>query len=174
MANEKKIDFNDTHELLSYAYALEREAGERYSELADTMDTHNADDVAELFRKLADIEGKHAQQIKDMLIERGYDMPPMEYLWEMPEGPETTPMDQLHYMMAPYHALVLALHNEQRAADYFSEIAENSSNEQVRVMAQEMAEEECEHVQWVKGWIEKYPEPEEGWDDDLDPPVVQD
>lgn len=174
MANEKIINFDDPRDLLSYAYALELEAGERYEDLADIMDAHNNDEVAGLFRKLSGIEGKHAQQIKAMLIEQGFELPPVEYQWEMPEGPETTPLDQLHYMMSPYHTLALALHNEQRAFDYFSAIALKSSNEEVRSMALEMAEEEREHVEWVKKWLVKYPKPEAGWDEDLDPPVVLD
>jgi len=47
------------------AYAMECEAVERYTEFADAMETHNNLEVAALFRKMATIEGKHAQQIMD-------------------------------------------------------------------------------------------------------------
>ena len=39
-------------ELMAYAYALEVEASERYSEFAEAMAVHNNHEVAELFRKL--------------------------------------------------------------------------------------------------------------------------
>ena len=38
--------------LMAYAYALEIEAAERYSEFADAMEEHNNRAVGELFRKL--------------------------------------------------------------------------------------------------------------------------
>ena len=61
------------NELMAYAYALEIEAAERYAEFADAMETHNNRAVEELFRKLARIEHKHAEQI---LEEMGWTAPP--------------------------------------------------------------------------------------------------
>ena len=50
-------------ELLSHAHRMEAEASERYAELADQMEVHNNDEVAALFRKLSEIEGKHIAQV---------------------------------------------------------------------------------------------------------------
>ena len=49
-------------EFMAYACAMEVEATERYAELAELMDTHHNREVAELFAKLARIEGKHRDQ----------------------------------------------------------------------------------------------------------------
>ena len=71
------------NELMAYAYALEIEAAERYAEFADAMETHNNRAVEELFRKLARIEHKHAEQI---LEEMGWTAPPSSpiggYQWQ--------------------------------------------------------------------------------------------
>jgi len=64
-------------ELMAYAYALELEASERYADFADAMEIHNNREVAELFRKLARIESRHADQV---LEEMGWSSPPPRVL----------------------------------------------------------------------------------------------
>jgi rubrerythrin len=160
-------------EFMAYAYAMEVEAAERYAELAEQMDTHHNREVSELFAKLARIEGKHRDQIAAQM---GWTRPPdtSSFRWESPEGPETTDYSDLHYLMQPYHALKLAEHNEQRAAEFFEGFAAAKLPADVRAAAAEMAEEEREHVRLIKEWLARYPEPEAGWDEDPDPPAVAD
>ena len=125
---------------------MEMEAGQRYAEFADAMEMHNNLEVAALFRKMADIEGKHAAQI---MAEMGWKepppMPPGKATWEGFEAPETTPGDEVHYLMQPWHALQLALQNEER-----------------------------EHVELVKAWLKKVPKPDSDWAVDPDPPSYTD
>jgi rubrerythrin len=160
-------------EFMAYAWAMEVEAAERYAELADQMDTHHNSEVSELFAKLARIEGKHRDQI---MAQMGWTRPPETgaFQWETPEGPETTDYGDLHYLMTPYHALKLAEHNEQRAAEFFEHFAAAKLPAAVRAAAAEMAAEEREHVRLITEWLAKYPEPEPGWDADPDPPAVAD
>ena len=56
-------------DFMTQAIAMELEARERYEEFADAMETHNNREVAAMFRKLAAIEGKHADQL---LAEMGW------------------------------------------------------------------------------------------------------
>jgi len=158
---------------MAYAWAMEVEAAERYAELAEQMDTHHNAEVAELFVKLARIEGKHGDQIAAQM---GWTRPPdtASFHWETPEGPETTDYGDLHYLMQPYHALKLALHNEERAAEFFEHFAAAKVPADVREAALEMAADEREHVRLIREWLAKFPEPEPGWDEDPDPPAVAD
>ena len=155
-------------EFMAYAYAMEVEAAERYAELAEQMAAHHNREVAELFAKLARIEGKH----RDRILERMgmVQPPPVDARWETPEGPETTDYGELHYLMRPWHALELAEHNERRAAEFFEHFATARVPEVVRAEAAEMAAEEREHVRLIQEWKARVPAPEPGWDDDLDPP----
>jgi len=91
-------------EFMAYAWAMEVEASDRYAELADLMATHHNREVAELFAKLARIEGKHRDQIAAQM---GWTRAPdaSVFRWETPEGPETTDYGDLHYLMQPWHAL---------------------------------------------------------------------
>lgn len=160
-------------EFMDCAWAMEVEAAERYAELADQMDTHHNSEVAELFAKLARIEGRHRDQIATQM---GWTRPPESgsFHWGTPEGPETTDYGDLHYLMQPHHALKLALHNEERATDFFERFAAAKLPPDVRAAAAAMAAEEREHVQLIREWLVKYPEPEPGWDEDPDPPAVAD
>jgi rubrerythrin len=159
------------NELMAYAYALEIEAAERYTEFADAMETHNNREVAELFRKLARIEHKHAEQILEEMRWAAAPKPPTSgYKWQSPEGPETADFTSLHYLMQPYHALEIALINERRAFEFFSGLVRRATTEKVKSAAKEMAEEEAGHVRLIQDWMKKVPLPEPHWDTDLDPP----
>jgi rubrerythrin len=160
-------------EFMAYAWAMEVEAADRYAELAEQMDTHHNAEVSELFAKLARIEGLHRDQIAAQM---GWSRPPdtASFRWETPEGPETTDYGDLHYLMQPYHALKLAEHNEERAAEFFERFARAKLPDEVRAAALEMAADEREHVRLIREWLVKFPEPAAGWDEDPDPPAVAD
>lgn len=152
------------------AYAMENDARDRYGEFADQMEVHNNAAVAQLFRKLARIEGLHADKI---MKEMGWRKPPAAaeaWMWRQSEGPESAPPGELHYLMQPWHALELALACEERAVSFFSGIADSTAPADVKRIAREMAAEEREHVQLIRDWMKKVEQPEPGWDQDLDPP----
>jgi rubrerythrin len=160
---------------MTQAWVMEIEAAQRYAEFADAMEMHNNREVAELFRKMAVIEGKHAAQI---MLEMRWERPPAlsarVLVWEGFEAPETTPGDEIHYLMQPYHALQLALVNEQRAERFFADLERATSVESIRRAARELRREEREHVALVRAWLKKVPRPDRDWANDPDPPHVSD
>lgn len=175
IGSKAKPLINEITDLLSHALALEYEASDRYADLAELMEVHNNIDVAKLFEKMAEIEKLHVDQILRMINQHGVqDLPSKEWQWISPEGPETTNPEDLHYLMKPHHALQLALVNEQRAFEYYDQVAKNTSDEATRDLAEELATEEEEHVALVKVWMDKYPEMDGDWDYDDDPPLTQD
>jgi rubrerythrin len=160
-------------EFMVKAYEMEIEASQRYADFADAMETHNNREVTELFRKMSHIEGLHATQI---MTEMGWSSPPApgNVTWEDFEGPETIPMDEVHYLMQPWHALTLALAGEERAERFFGRIAEAATVESVRKAALELQAEEREHVELIRQWMEKVPKPDQDWAHDPDPPRYTD
>ena len=160
--------------LLAHAYAMENEAHERYLDLAEQLEVHHNDEVAALFRKMAKIEQLHVQKI----LERVGDLElprlsPWEYRWPGAEAPESAGIGEAHYMMTPHHALGMALRAEQRALEFYTGVLESGGEASVQALARELAEEEREHVELVKTWLAKYPEPAANWADDPDPPMHQ-
>jgi rubrerythrin len=162
-------------DLMREALVMELDAAQRYAEFADAMETHNNLEVAALFRKMAGIEGKHAEQI---MAEMGWTAMPAPRTaatsWEGFEAPETTPGDAVHYLMQPYHALELALANEQRALRFFARLARAATSAAVRKAARELQAEEREHVELVRAWMKRVPPPDADWANDPDPPVYTD
>ena len=153
------------------AYAMENDARDRYTEFAEQMEVHNNPEVAQLFRKLARIEGLHAARI---VKEMGWRKPPSAaeaWMWRQSEAPESTPSGELHYLMQPYHALELALQCEQRAVSFFTGITRSIAPADVKRIAREMAAEEREHVRLIQAWMKKVEKPDAGWDRDPDPPL---
>lgn len=161
-------------ELMAQALAMEIEAAQRYTEFADAMETHNNRDVAELFRKMAAIEGRHAEQIMTTMHWSKAPAQAGKRIWRGFETPETPAIDDVHYLMQPYHALQLALAAETRAAQFFGDLARVATVEAVRNAALEMQAEEHEHVELVKSWLKKVPPPDIDWADDPDPPQYMD
>lgn len=159
---------------MAHAYAMEAEAAERYAEFADSMEVHNNHEVAELFRKLSRIEQRHADQILEQMGWKQSPVSSADYRWEGTEGPETADPTELHYLMQPYHALQIALHNEKRARDFFAHLAKVATNAGVRKGALEMREEEAEHVRLIEEWLKRTPVPGSNWETDQDPPVLSD
>ena len=169
-SDHASIVFTERGPLLAHAYAIEAEAAERYQELASQMSSCGNDEVADLFSKLAEIEGKHAAELS---LEHGAaDAPlrPAEYQWTSLQSPEAIPFEEMHYLMLPHQALTLALAAERRALSFYEAAAAQSPNPEIRALAAEFASEEAEHVNLVLDWLKRYPEPDEDWDEDMDPP----
>jgi rubrerythrin len=155
---------------MAQALAMEFEAMQRYADLADAMEMHNNREVAELFRRMSAIESKHAAQI---MSEMGWKEPPPLPAapgWEGFEAAETISLDDVHYLMRPWHALQLALHAEERAERFFARAAQAATLESVRKAALELQQEEREHVELVRAWLAKVPQPDPDWAHDPDPP----
>lgn len=165
---------NDAAELLAHVLAVESEAGERYAELAETMDAANNIEVAKLFRYLSEIEELHADKVRNQASELKISLPEQRYNWQAPDGPESGAFEDLHYQMTMEHALLLARHNEQRAVDYFAAIAEQVDSEEIKAMATEMVEDEKEHVELLNKWLDKLSDADKDWNEDMDDPIGQD
>ena len=156
---------------MAQALVMENEAVERYTDFADAMETHNNPEVAAMFRTMAGYETKHAQQI---MAQMGWTVAPVvepdTYVWSSFDAPEAAPIDSVHYLMQPWHALQLALAAEQRAEAFFAALADAASSDEVRKAALELKAEEAEHVELVRAWLAKVPRPDNDWANDPDPP----
>ncbi|MEO8545504.1 MAG: ferritin family protein [Betaproteobacteria bacterium] len=156
---------------MAQALAMEFEAVERYSTFADAMETHNNLEVAAMFRTMAGYETKHAEQImKDMGWTTAPAASTAPVAWTGFDAPETAPIDAVHYLMQPWHALQLALAAEQRAEAFFGALAAAATSDSVRKAALQLQAEEAEHVALVRAWMAKVPQPDSDWAVDPDPP----
>jgi rubrerythrin len=164
--------FDNAAEFFAQALAIEIEATERYNDLADQMEVHNNHAIADIFRRMATIEGMHRAEIARRAGDALVDGRPASFSWTAPEGPETIGFGELHYKMTPRQALMLARHNEQRAVVYFEAIAAAATDHEIAAFAATMADDERHHVVLVDKWLEKFDPDDPDWAEDLDPPVI--
>lgn len=161
-------------DLFAVAYQIEADAVERYELLADQMETHNNPELVKVFRDLCRAEAIHRDEIRRLagdidVVAQAQRMAK----WQRGESPETASLDEMHYLMTPWHALQLALAGEQRALAFFKTVVETAKDPAVKKLAEEFGEEEAEHVNLVHRLLRRYPKPADGWSSDMDPPLSQ-
>ena len=152
------------NELYAHALAIEREAAERYAELAQRMDDLGNDDVAQLFRRLAVFEAEHLDTLERRT--NGVPVPqiaPGEYAWMDAGAPETVARELVFRLLTPRHALGIALEAERRAQHFFAEVKATATDPALRALAQEMALEEAGHIAMVEQALAKTPDAQVDW-----------
>jgi rubrerythrin len=161
-------------DLFAIAYKIEADAADRYTLLADQMETHNNPELMAVFCDLARAEGIHRDEIRRLAGDidvvahaRGVAK------WTRGDSPEEADLGEAHYLMTPWHALQLALAGEQRALAFFKTVVETTRDPGIKKLAEEFVEEEAEHVNLVHRLLRKYPRPPESWSLDHDPPIPQ-
>jgi rubrerythrin len=155
-------------EFLAHAIALEREAAERYLELADMMEAHRNDSVSALFRDMVHFSRLHHDSIAERA--RGVALPqlrPWEFRWTRP--PEAGGDEAFEYTLDAHSALRYARANEARAMEYYTEVGLNSTEPEVKRLAAEFAAEETEHVDSIDEWLARTPRTSKTWKSDPDP-----
>jgi rubrerythrin len=131
---------------LAHAIEMENEAAERYLELADMMEAHNNVEVSKVFRDMNHYSILHRDSIKERAA--SVSIPKLksaDFKWVTP--PEVTDDEVFDYMLDPYRALEYARENEQLAAQYYQSVANETTDDEVRTLATEFAEEEQEHTE---------------------------
>lgn len=147
-------------ELYAHALAIEREAAQRYAELAARMHDEGREDLARVFDLLARQEAEHFEALEGRT--RGIALPDIDagrYKWLDSGMPETAARQLVYRLMSPRQALAIALHAEQRAQAFFEHVHWTTSDPALRALAAEMATEEREHAAVIGRMLSKTAEP---------------
>lgn len=153
-------DITSVDALYAARRTMEEHAAEQYEMVAESFSSANNEETAAIFHELAEWEQRNRATPPEGPTLEGFTWYPVD-----PGDP-----DALHYLMRPYHALKLALANEKRAQAFFEELAAADVPAEVQALARDLAAREAAHAAEIAGWLERLPQPEDGWDDDLDPP----
>ena len=143
---------------LAHACALEEDAANRFADLSEAMKTYGNLDVASFFGKMAEFSRLH---LADARKRSGFrDLPalaPEDFQWPEGESPEAASMEGSHYLMTVEYALELALDSERRGLAFYADVAATTTDPEVRMMAQEFAAAEAEHVAELESWAKRFP-----------------
>ncbi len=136
-------------DLMSIALQAEREAIRRYSHLAARMREAKNEVVAALFERMVLEEQEHERLLLEWMAQEGIDENPeiTPVKWSDPNI-STTYDDEARdpYQSSPYRALAFAVHNEEIAFCFYTQVAAESENETVCQYAEILAREELGHA----------------------------
>jgi rubrerythrin len=151
-------------ELYAHAIAIEREAAERYAELAQRMNDLGDKAVAAVFARLAHLEEEHLGALErrtaGLALTR---LETHEYQWLEAGAPETAARELVYRLMTPRNALAIALGAEQRARAFFEHVLAGAEDPALRALAREMAADEREHVTMIEELLARTPEALVDW-----------
>ncbi|MBI2212700.1 MAG: ferritin family protein [Acidobacteria bacterium] len=154
----KDIEFAtlNLQDALDLAILIEKEAAERYEELADQMSTHHTDEAAKFFRVMVVNELKHGNELaarRKQLFGDGPSRVDGAMMSEI-EAPE---YEKVRVFMSIEDALNVALEAEKKAYNFFVSAIEHVENADVLKLFQELRQEEIEHQEMVKSEMKKLP-----------------
>jgi rubrerythrin len=153
LMNEPAGTVESLDELFALANAMEVEAANRYTELAEDMRRQNKGDLAEVFAELAAAEREHVDSVtRWSQSRRGKAPDPALVRWEAPKvlDAETAEEIRTSRLTTPYRALAMAVRNEERAFAFWSYVAAFSGDSEIKLAAEAMAREELGHVSTLR------------------------
>ena len=141
-------------EFLAYAMNLEREAAERFGQLADAMESSGNRDVGKLFRQLSEYSRLHYADAKARSGFREIpDMKPGDFIWPEIESSETAAIWAADPMISRDAALEIALDAETAGFDFYKTVLDTTKDPEIKALAKEFVEEERGHVRELKRWM---------------------
>lgn len=165
-----KIDFSSLTlmDALDLAILIEEEARGRYTEFVDQMVLHHTPEAADFFRAMAGNEARHEAELTARRASLFRDEPRRvkeSMLWDV-EAPD---YDQTRAFMSVRQAMDVALRSEVKAHDFFVEALRHLTDPEVKVLFEELRDEELVHQSLIRRQIAAAPA-----DPDLDPDAFVD
>ena len=135
-------------EFFALAHAMESDAVARYEKGADLLHQQGADDLSEVFARLAEVERGHVDQVNAWAGHIGAASPAKTALpWAVPDTHDAPPEEVTQSrLLTPYRVLASAVRHEERAFAFWTYVAAHAETRDVKEAAERMALEELEHV----------------------------
>ncbi len=141
-------------EFLAYAVKLEKEATDRFGQLADAMKSCGNGDVSKLFRRLSDYSRMHLAEAQ---ARSGFrEIPklnPTDFEWPDLESPETAAIWAADPLIGREEALDVALKAETAGLNFYQAVFDTTDDPEIKALAKLFVEEESEHVAELEKWI---------------------
>jgi rubrerythrin len=149
LKSEPAGNLHSLDEMFALANAMEQEAADRYTELAEEMQRQGRSDLAKVFADLAAAEREHVDSVVKWSHARTGRAPDASLVrWQAPETFDADAVAEIERsrLMTPYRALSMAVRNEERAFAFWSYLAAYSDNAEVKTASEAMVREELGHV----------------------------
>lgn len=145
------LSFNvkTTRDLMTIALQAEREAIRRYGELQQKMQQFDNQPATQLFQRMVDEEKAHETLLQQWMEKLQLDENPAiaPVRWHDPNIPSVYNEEARDPVYStPYRALAFAVHNEEIAFRFYTHVAANSTDSEIREFAEVLAREELGHA----------------------------
>ncbi len=152
------IDFRSLSlvDALDLAVSIEEEAKERYEQFAKITGGRYAGDAADMFRQMAGNEAKHRAAL-DRKRRELFGNAPRRIVPEAIDDVEAPDRGAPRTFMSARQAVEVALASELKAHDFYDEALKETRDPSVRLLFEELREEEKRHVTMVGAWLAKLP-----------------
>lgn len=142
------FEIESLEQLLAVALATERDAVERYSAISKQMQDGGSEELVELFADIAQEERGHVKEIEKIIHTLGIENPPdvPGIAWQHPKVQDLKELATSPRTSTPYLALAYAVNTEDLAFRFYSYVAANTEDEEIRKFAEAFAKEELSHA----------------------------
>ena len=142
------FEIESVEQLLAIALAAERNAMTSYSDISKRMQDSGNHELAELFAQIAELEGEHAKEVEQMIQALGIKDLPMapNTSWQHPQVRDDRDRATNPGISTPYLALAFAVNNEELAFRFYSYVAANAKDGEIKRFAEAFAKEELAHA----------------------------
>lgn len=167
----KNNQIKSKEDLFAQTLIMLSETVERYDLFADQMEMANNPSATEIFQWLSAKQTERSTTVESLSKE--LELPhiePWNYNWDDAINVDANGHTSAHYMMTSHHTLKFAIQVELSAAEFFASVASNAKNKELKKLAKGFAAEAKDFCKTLEQKLEQHPEPEEGWDEDPDPP----
>ncbi|MCU7940563.1 MAG: ferritin family protein [gamma proteobacterium symbiont of Bathyaustriella thionipta] len=152
------IDFSQLTlmDALDIAILVEAEAFERYTLFTNQLGHRYPDDAASVFRKMAESEKKHADELtqqRKALFGNAPVAVNKDSIFDV-EAPE---IGSVRWNMSPFKAFQLVLSSEEKAYAFYDEALSHVNDTEVKALFSELHDEEAEHVRMITDFINDLP-----------------
>ena len=129
---------------------MERNAAATYCRLADNMKHLHNPEAVKTFERLVDIERGYEREIEMWASDLDIEPAAPDETGIVPgadeELGEVEGEAAIDLMLTPWQALDMAVKDQQRAFEYFSDVASNAGDEDVRLQSEKIASRKLEHI----------------------------
>ena len=152
LISEPKESIRSMSELLAVARAMEKEAADRYADLAGRMRAVDRPELAEVFDRLVDEELGHVDMVTSWSLQIHHRMPEALPADALPQ--DVFDEESIGFvspeLVDAYRSLAIAVRNEERAFAFWSYVAAHGVSPEIREAAERMAREELEHAKTLR------------------------
>lgn len=172
MSIDERILIKSVEEFLAHLLVIKCETEDRLGELADCLEAHHNQEVADVFRQIKELVAEGVSEIERLA--EGIELPVIkiwDHQWYLVNSPENACIDNAHYLMNRRQALELASFYSQRTCKFLLQAMDKEQIDEVQEIArQQLSYEQQFVIQKIERWLTEVDEHETSLCDDLDPP----